>query len=56
MDFPRFAPTNDVTGTLPLFLDTNAIVAQAGEYEIEYIFSYDDGFRTLGFSTLPRAE
>lgn len=83
-----------MTGSVPLFFDTNAIVAheyarasrhdevqpvmraieqfqayedqsisltdhviavQADNHGIEHVFSYDGGFRTLGFSTLPRS-
>jgi len=35
-------------------LTDHVIAIQANDYGIEYVFSYDDGFRTLGFSTLPR--
>lgn len=35
-------------------LTDHVIAIQADDYGIEYVFSYDDGFRTLGFSTLPR--
>lgn len=35
-------------------LTDHVIGIQADDYGIEHIFSYDDAFRTLGFSTLPR--
>ncbi|MDZ7731404.1 MAG: PIN domain-containing protein [Natrialbaceae archaeon] len=31
----------------------HVIAVQAGDYEVEHIFSYDSGFRTLGFSVIP---
>lgn len=35
-------------------LTDHVIAIQADDYGIEHIFSYDGGFRTLGFATLPR--
>jgi predicted nucleic acid-binding protein len=35
-------------------LTDHAIAIQADDHGIEHVLSYDGGFRTLGFSTLPR--
>lgn len=35
-------------------LTDHVIAIQADDYGIDHIFSYDGGFRTLGFTTLPR--
>lgn len=34
-------------------LTDHVIAVQATDYEIEHILTYDTGFRTLGFTTLP---
>jgi len=36
-------------------LTDHVIAVQADDHGIEHVFSYDGGFRTLEFSTLPRA-
>jgi len=35
-------------------LTDHVIAIQADDHGIAHVFSYDGGFRTLGFSTLPR--
>jgi len=35
-------------------LTDHVIAIQAADYGIDHVFSYDGGFRTLGFTTLPR--
>jgi predicted nucleic acid-binding protein len=35
-------------------LTDHVIAIQADDYDIDHVFSYDGGFRTLGFTTLPR--
>ena len=49
-------------GTTPLFVDTGAFFAHfvdhttgvlADEVDAEHIFTFDSGFRTLGFSLVP---
>lgn len=35
-------------------LTDHVIAVQADDHGIDHIFSYDGGFRTLGFTTLPR--
>lgn len=35
-------------------LTDHVIAIQADDYRIDHIFTYDAGFRTLGFTTLPR--
>ena len=35
-------------------LTDHVIGIQAEDYDIDHVFSYDGGFRTLGFTTLPR--
>ena len=35
-------------------LTDHVIAIQAEDYGIDHVFSYDSGFRTLGFTTLPR--
>lgn len=35
-------------------LTDHVIAIQADDYSIEHVFSYDSGFRTLSFTTLPR--
>lgn len=37
-------------------LTDHVIAIQADDHGIEHILSYDGGFRTLGFATLPREE
>ena len=34
-------------------LTDHVIAVQANDYDIDHIFSYDTGFRTLGFTVLP---
>lgn len=35
-------------------LTDHVIAVQADDHGVEHVLSYDDGFRTLGFTTLPR--
>lgn len=35
-------------------LTDHVIATQADKHGVDHVFSYDDGFRTLGFTTIPR--